>query len=55
MCAGDRDKWDGMFAMEGDEADMFSALKDKLKKRKDKPKKKERKEPNMGLQLLFGG
>ena len=56
MCAGDKDKWDNMFAMEGDEADMFSALKERLAKRKEKmERKKEKKEPNMGLQLLFGG
>lgn len=56
VCAEDKDSWDGMFSLEGDEADMFSALKERLKKRKEKIKKKEKKEPNnMGLQLLFGG
>ena len=54
MCAEDKDRWDGMFQMEADEADLFSALKEKLKKRKEKMKKKDKKE-NMGLQLLFGG
>ena len=54
VCAEDKDRWDGMFQMEADEADLFSALKEKLKKRKEKMKKKDKKE-NMGLQLLFGG
>lgn len=58
VCAEDKDRWDGMFQMEAEEADMFSALKERLKKRKekirDKIKKKEKKE-NLGLQLLFGG
>lgn len=54
VCAEDKDRWDGMFQMEGDEADLFSALKEKLKKRKERMKKKEKKE-NLGLQLLFGG
>ena len=58
MCAEDKDQWEGMMQMDGDEADLFSALKEKLKKRKDrkdKKKKKEKKEQDMGLQLLFGG
>lgn len=50
-----------MFQLEADEADMFSALKERLKKRKErikvKLKKKEKKDmkDGMGLQLLFGG
>ncbi len=41
--------------MEGDEADLFSALKDKIKRRKDRITKKEKKSRGgMGLQLLFG-
>ncbi len=55
MCAEDKDRWDGMFQMEADEADLFSALKERLKKRKEKIKKKEKEKDNMGLQLLFGG
>ena len=57
MCAEDKDRWDGMFQMDGDEADLFSALKERLKKRKEKMKKKENKKEvgGMGLQLLFGG
>lgn len=61
VCAEDKDRWDGMFQLEADEADMFSALKERLKKRKErikvKLKKKEKKDmkDGMGLQLLFGG
>ena len=43
-----------MFQVEGDEADLFVAVKEKIKKRKERMKKKDKKE-NMGLQLLFGG
>lgn len=59
MCAEDKDRWEGMLPVDGDEADMFQALKDRLKKRKEKINKKGKKEKKehdgMGLQLLFGG
>lgn len=59
MCAGDKEMWEGMFQMEADDLEEVGALRERLRKHREKggKKKKDKKEINvgMGLQLLFGG